>query len=145
MTGHQPTPALPRFTCSGEGKTVTIEEAVRACGVEFLKTGDPYDYPEFLELVKEAASFAGGCGGPAVVVSRHPCLMDRHRDKTETPTAKFQVTDDCTGCGVCQEDFGCPALVEGEDGLMKILEYACYGCGVCVHVCPTGAIEEVLS
>jgi TPP-dependent indolepyruvate ferredoxin oxidoreductase alpha subunit len=30
---------------------------------------------------------------------------------------RFEVTEDCIGCGECQDTFGCPALVDGgEDG-----------------------------
>ncbi len=141
MTGHQPTPALERFEPSGRGKVTPIEDAVKACGVDFIKIGDPYDYEAFLELVKEAAGFASSGKGPAVVISRHPCLMDRTQPRPEKRT--YRVTDDCTGCGVCQEDFGCPAWVEKEDGLMEILPYLCTGCGVCTHVCPADAVEEV--
>ena len=143
MTGHQPTPALERYEPTGRGRQLSIEEAVRACGIEFIETGDPYDYQAFKEMVDRAAGFASQGQGPAVVVARHPCLMDRHQPRTDSGR-KYAITDDCTGCGVCQEDFGCPAWVEGEDGIMEILEYACVGCGVCMHVCPVGAVQEVV-
>ncbi|MEW5725359.1 MAG: thiamine pyrophosphate-dependent enzyme [Thermodesulfobacteriota bacterium] len=143
MTGHQPTPALERFEPSGLGRTLSLEDVVRACGVGFLEVGDPVrDYRNFLDLLKKAATFAQSGRGPAVVISRYPCLMDRNQPRPEK-RGTFQVTEDCTGCGVCQEDFGCPALVEGEGGQMKILPWLCNGCGVCVNVCPAEAIEEV--
>jgi len=142
MTGQQPTPALERFDGSGAGRIVSIEDAVRACGVEFLEIGDPYEYQDFLGLLRQAAAFAREGRGPAVVIGRHPCLMDRHQPRPEK-TRKFQVTEECAACGLCQESFGCPALVESQDGRMTILDYLCVGCGVCTHICPTGAIEEV--
>jgi indolepyruvate ferredoxin oxidoreductase alpha subunit len=144
MTGHQPTPALERFDPQGLGRIVPIENIVRAVGVQFIEQGDPYDYPVFLDLVRQAAAFAGQGKGPAVVISRRPCLMDHHQPKPETGPV-YIVTDDCVGCGVCQDDFGCPALVPSpgdEDGRMTILPHACVGCGGCVHVCPAGAIME---
>ena len=142
MTGHQPTPALDRYEPTGKGKMVSIEKAVEACGVEFIRTGDPYDYETFAPLIKEAAAYAEAGNGPAVVISRHPCLMDRHGSRTDTGKT-YRVTDDCVGCGICQTDFGCPAWVEGEDDQMTILAHMCVGCGICEHVCPAGAIEEV--
>ncbi len=142
MTGHQPTPALERYADGRGAKTVSIEDAVRACGVEFIRIGDPYNYRDFIGLLGEASDYAAEGRGPAVVISRHPCLMDRHAEKSEKKR-RFRVNDECVACGICQNDFGCPALVEGEDGQMTILDHACVGCGVCVHVCPVEAIEEV--
>lgn len=142
MTGHQPTPALDRFETGVNGKTIPIEDIVKACGVGLVKVGDPYDYENFEDMIREAAQYAEKENAPAVVISRRPCLMDRYSEKTETGK-RYQVNEDCVGCGICQDDFGCPALVEGEEGLMKILDHFCIGCGVCVHVCPTEAIEEV--
>ena len=142
MTGQQPTPALDRFEPSGRGRTLSIESAVRACGVDFLEVGDPYEYQAFLGLLKKAADFAGAGSGPAVVIGRHPCLMDRHQPRPGK-VRRFIVTEDCTGCGVCQEQFGCPALVQGDEDQMNILEYLCTGCGVCAQICPAEAIREV--
>ena len=142
MTGHQPTPALDRYETSGRGKQVFIEKAVEGCGVEFIRVGDPYDYENFLALLREAVAYIKENQAPAVVVARRPCLMDRTQGRAEKK-AKYQVTDDCTSCGICQDDFGCPALVPGEDGQMVILDHMCVGCGVCVNICPTQAIEEV--
>ena len=144
MTGHQPTPALERFEGSGRGRTVNLEGLVKACGVDFIEVGDPYDYENFSQLTKRAAEHASQRKGPAVVISRHPCLMDRHQPRA-TKNKRFEVTEDCVSCGVCQDDFGCPALIEGENGQMTILEHACVGCGICVHVCPAEAIQEIES
>jgi indolepyruvate ferredoxin oxidoreductase alpha subunit len=142
MTGHQPTPALERYEKSGRGKPVIIEKAAEGCGVEFIRVGDPYEYESFLATLREAAAYIEANQAPAVVVARRPCLMDRTQERIEK-TAQFQVTEDCTSCGICQDDFGCPALVPGEDEQMVILDHMCVGCGVCVHICPAQAIEEV--
>jgi indolepyruvate ferredoxin oxidoreductase alpha subunit len=142
MTGHQPTPALDRFETSGLGRPLSIEDAVHGCGVKFIRVGDPYRYDDFLDLLKEASAFTAQGQGPAVVIARHPCLMDRHQPRNET-AKRYRVTEDCVGCGVCQEDFGCPAWVEGENGQMRIIEHLCVGCGICTHVCPADAVEEI--
>lgn len=47
----------------------------------------------------------------------------------------------CVGCGVCLEWFGCPGLVRGEDGKVRIDPQWCVGCGVCTEVCAHGAIR----
>ena len=140
MTGHQPTPALERFDASGRGRAVSLEQIVRGCGVQHLSVGDPYDYEAFRGLIRDAEAAAEN--GPAVVIARRACLMDRH-GRPAGSGRRFTVNEDCTACGICQEDFGCPAWVEGDGGRMEILEHQCTGCGVCVHVCPMGAVEEV--
>jgi indolepyruvate ferredoxin oxidoreductase alpha subunit len=141
MTGHQPTPALKRYD-PGVDRTISLEQLVTACGVDFLQVGDPYDYEAFLALVQDAAAHAAAGNGPAVVISRRPCLTDRTVGRPEK-TDRFEVTDDCIACGVCRDDFGCPALVEDAEGLMTVLDHLCVGCGVCVHVCPSQAIVGV--
>ena len=48
--------------------------------------------------------------------------------------------EQCSECGICTDDFGCPAIRSGDEGFM-IVEELCPGCGICVHVCPSGAIK----
>ena len=37
---------------------------------------------------------------------------------------------------------GCPAIRAGDDGSVSIDATQCNGCGLCVGVCPFGAIEK---
>lgn len=48
----------------------------------------------------------------------------------------------CRSCAACTDLFGCPAFLE-VDGRIVIDEALCNGCGVCVALCPNGAIHEV--
>ncbi|UCF66934.1 MAG: FAD-dependent oxidoreductase, partial [Acidobacteriota bacterium] len=48
----------------------------------------------------------------------------------------------CRSCSACTDLFGCPAFRE-EDGQIVIDELLCNGCGVCVTLCPNGAIYAV--
>ena len=84
MTGHQPTPQVG-FTATGEpGHPVSIPELVRACGVGFIKEADPYDLPAFMELLKEADAYCRSpAGGVAVIIAKHPCLLDREARKSQ--------------------------------------------------------------
>jgi indolepyruvate ferredoxin oxidoreductase alpha subunit len=56
---------------------------------------------------------------------------------------RMEVTEDCVACQVCIKDFECPAMTldEGSDKV-KIDPHLCSGCGVCVDVCPTGAVTK---
>lgn len=53
----------------------------------------------------------------------------------------MEVTEDCIGCRHCLDDFECPALLfDDATGRVDIDQVRCIGCGVCIHVCPEGAI-----
>ncbi len=142
MTGHQPTPALG-ITAQGQAaKPVPLPELVRACGVEFLREHEAYDIPGLAELLQEAARFIRSPGGGvAVIIARHPCLLDRQASAAQ-PVYDMTVAETCIGCQHCLEAFECPGLIWDEAaGRAAIEPVRCRGCGVCVHVCPAGAIE----
>jgi indolepyruvate ferredoxin oxidoreductase alpha subunit len=141
MTGHQPTPQVGPTALGEAGRPVLIPDLVRACGVGFLREADPYDLPAFMDLLKAADGYCRSpAGGVAVVIAKHPCLLDREARRSQT-VYDMCVTEDCTGCRHCLDDFECPALTLDEtDGRVMIDGVRCVGCGVCVHVCPEGAI-----
>jgi Fe-S-cluster-containing hydrogenase component 2 len=46
----------------------------------------------------------------------------------------------CNECGICKAE-RCPMdAIEEKDGVYRVLEERCIGCGVCTVVCPTGSI-----
>jgi indolepyruvate ferredoxin oxidoreductase alpha subunit len=141
MTGHQPTPELGVTAMGGEGQPVYLADLVRACGVRFLQDCEPYDIPAMITLLKEADRFCRSPeGSVAVLVARHPCLLDREAEKSQ-PAYDMVVTEDCIACRHCLDNFECPALVFDEaGGRVEIDAIRCVGCGVCAHVCPEGAI-----
>ncbi|MBN1525737.1 MAG: 4Fe-4S binding protein [Spirochaetales bacterium] len=49
------------------------------------------------------------------------------------------INDDCTACGVCQDECPSDAIKEG-DAKYTITD-ACTDCGACVDVCPSEAIS----
>jgi indolepyruvate ferredoxin oxidoreductase alpha subunit len=142
MTGNQPTPSTGRGIGGEPTITVEIEILVQGCGIRFCKTGDPYDVPEFISLVKSAVAYSRETG-PAVIIARRPCLLDRTRTESRPPFIRVQVVqEDCDACHYCIQHFECPALVtDGKDKPVSIDSAGCTGCGVCVHVCPKKAIK----
>jgi indolepyruvate ferredoxin oxidoreductase alpha subunit len=77
----------------------------------------------------------------AVVIARHPCLMDRQQTATRE-RQEIVVNEKCKGCDFCIKQFECPALQpQGEKEPVKIDQSLCVGCGVCLYVCPNKALE----
>ncbi|VBB43017.1 Indolepyruvate oxidoreductase subunit IorA [uncultured Desulfatiglans sp.] len=144
MTGMQPTPGLGLRADGTRGKAVSIERVVEGCGIEFLRVVDPYALAEMTRAVKEAASYTlEPDGGIAVIIARHPCVI-AYRKEAIPVRRTVTVTDDCVECRLCLERFECPALYHDEAlGKTAVNQALCTGCGVCIQVCPKGAIKEV--
>lgn len=143
MTGHQPSPHLGVRADGRPAPKVLIEDLVRASGVRFLEECDPYHTDTLASLLKQADAFCRSeNGGPAVIVARHACLMDKQA-RHQQPRYRMTVSAECNGCRYCIKAFECPALVYDEpSGRVCIENDLCVGCGVCERVCPRGAIRN---
>ncbi|MFO7753823.1 MAG: thiamine pyrophosphate-dependent enzyme, partial [Desulfobacteraceae bacterium] len=143
MTGNQPTPASGVDAGNNPVPAVNIEQVVRGCGIEYVKSGNPLDVKNFTALVKEGVSYAVE-NGPAVILAESPCLLSLSRDEIRQRYVKVEVEDTCDGCGYCLSHFECPAIVMSESGDNVTIDYGlCTGCGVCVSVCPKNSIKTV--
>ena len=142
MTGSQPTPATGRGVGGEPLVKLDLEKLIDGCGVEFLEVGDPYDLENFIQTLKSAVAFSRD-QGPAVVISRHPCIIDLSRKGMAGDFIEVTVDDTCDGCKYCLEHFECPGLVSTDDGHRTMVDpMVCIGCGVCLSVCPKGAIVK---
>jgi indolepyruvate ferredoxin oxidoreductase alpha subunit len=140
MTGSQPTPTTGKGATGEPLVEVDMETLVRGCGVRFLEVGDPYDTLGFISMIKRAVAYSRN-QGPAVVIARHPCIIDLARQGKSADPIEVMVTEECDGCGFCLEHFECPALIAVDDGRRTAVDLSvCNGCGVCLDVCPKGAI-----
>ena len=142
MTGNQPTPATGHGACGEETQTVDIRSLVEGCGVKFLREANPYEVKDFIALLKEAVQYSRK-NGPAVVISKYPCVLHRARQGGSGDYIPVEVSDDCDGCGYCIKHFECPALIyhdEDKDAKHVTIDpILCTACGVCLNVCPKGA------
>jgi indolepyruvate ferredoxin oxidoreductase alpha subunit len=141
MTGGQPVPHMGVAAAGKETKAIAIEPLVKACGVDFLESCDPYDQQGFSDLLQRADSYIRSSdGGVAVLISRHGCMMDPAVRKSQ-PNNKISILDSCIGCGKCVTAFECPALsLDKENRVAVIDQDRCVGCGCCIPVCPVAAI-----
>jgi len=136
MTGFQPHPGSPSNVRGEQVRPISVEKVVQALGAR-VESIDPYEIGE----VKGALERAVAEPGISVIVSSAPCYLLSQR-AGETPFKQHCVRVDeerCTGCMVCINDFGCPAL-RAQNGLVTVDEITCVGCGMCVEVCPREAI-----
>jgi indolepyruvate ferredoxin oxidoreductase alpha subunit len=143
MTGMQPTPGLGIRADGSKGKAITLERAVAGCGVDFIEVVDPYDIKAMSGMLKKATKYVKDpAGGIAVIIARHPCVIAYRKDAIPEPK-KVMVTDDCVECNFCLDRFECPALYKDEElGRTAVNQALCVQCGVCLQVCPKGAIVE---
>lgn len=143
MTGFQPTADQKKLADSGDGENVEIPALVRACGVRFLRTTDPYYADDFQGALKEAADFTRSeAGGVAVVIAKRPCVLNDRTAIDEHPV-QVEVTKECDGCKYCLIAFECPALVlNAATNQVEIDRRTCVDCGQCIDACYKGFIVE---
>ena len=141
MTGHQPHPGTDFDGMGRPAKKILVEDVVKGCGVEHIEITDPNDIKETTEAYKRALNFKG----PAVVITKAPCILLENRDKRKAGQKIPVYTIDqekCKQCKICINKFGCPAIYYEEDGSIHIDDQQCNGCGNCVEICPFDAIHK---
>jgi len=130
MTGGQINPS----SANRNTREVSIENMVRAIGIEDVRVIDAYDYNTLdkeIRTLKERDNIR-------VLIIRQPCVMIRDDKAGDI----FKVDrDECINCGLCHKT-GCPAISVDKDGKPYIIPGFCFGCGICSKVCPKGAIKD---
>lgn len=138
MTGHQPHPGTGLTGMQSPAEKILIEKIAEGCGVKYVRVVNPFRTKEAATVLKEALQQPG----PSVVVFRAPCtLMDaREMRRKGMAPAPSRITEKCTNCMACIKLLGCPAIVV-EERKVRIDENSCTACGLCISVCPYGAID----
>ncbi len=132
MTGHQENPTTGR-TIRGEAtKQVDLFALCKAVGIDRVTVADPFDIKKFEEVVKAEVN----ADEPSVIIAQRPCALL----KTVKYSGTCKITDKCKNCKMCMK-LGCPAITL-KDGKVVIDATQCNGCGLCINVCPFGAIEK---
>ncbi|MBF0113166.1 MAG: 4Fe-4S binding protein [Desulfamplus sp.] len=135
MTGHQPNPGVDMTQMNFEGyKPISIENLVRAIGVEHITIIKPFKVKKSIEAIREALSF----NGVSVIISQEPCALFAKSIKILKPRP-FHVTAKCVDHRDCIDKIACPSFYI-EKGRVKIDPDTCVGCAVCAQICPENAI-----
>lgn len=145
MTGAQANPLSGTDLYGNPSPDISLEQIVKALGIHWVKTIDPYKTKLVEKTIKEAVAFEG----PAVLITKAPCvLLPEFREKRQKPYVVK--TDLCTGCTICL-NIDCPSVwweprdvkAEGRTrakGIAYIDPVSCTGCGLCADVCAFDAI-----
>lgn len=133
MTGHQPHPGTG-ITMMGEAaQRVSIEKILRAAGVSYVETVNPFDLKRTVKIIQDAV----GQTGVKAVISKAPCIA------VDKPKLAYYIAQEqCISCKRCIRELGCPAIVM-QDGKVEIESSLCFGCHLCTQVCPAGAIKQI--
>jgi indolepyruvate ferredoxin oxidoreductase alpha subunit len=144
MTGMQPALTTGVLADGEQGEPVSLEEAVKGCGVKWLKVVEPYYFEEMKASMQEAYAYTRSEeGGVAVLISRAPCLVHQKAAQKRWEGNKMEVDHDtCEGCGLCVKTFECPALIQTEKKAKVVIdETICVHCGSCKWACKEGALD----
>ncbi len=132
MTGHQDNPTTGKTIKGEPTKQVDLIALCKACGVDRVVVADPFDVKNFEKVVKAEVE----AEEPSVIIAQRPCALL----KTVKYTGHCKIGDNCRNCKLCMK-LGCPAI-SVRDGKVFIDETQCNGCGLCINVCPFGAIAK---
>lgn len=137
MTGHQVNPCTGVSPLGKETTPFSIEGVVRAIGVGFVKVARAYELAEAGEAIEGALAHVG----PSVVILTGECQLQVLRRTKKAPVRTRVDRETCTGCKRCVQ-LGCPAVTfDTEAKKAGIDEINCTDCGLCIQVCPEGAIS----
>jgi len=132
MTGHQQNPTTG-YNLKGDPCTkIDLETLCKAVGIRRVRVVDPYDLAQCDAALKEELA----ADEPSVIISRRPCALlkyVKHNKPLEVDPEK------CKSCKMCMK-IGCPAI-SMENGVAKVDNTLCTGCGVCAQLCKFDALK----
>jgi indolepyruvate ferredoxin oxidoreductase, alpha subunit len=143
MTGFQPHPGTGKNACGDSVEALDIPTICAAFGLD-TEVVDPFDFQPAVNALYDSLQEVK----TKVLIFRQKCQLMQVRELAESRPRVFIDPAVCRGdsCGcmrLCSRVFGCPGLIwDALAGKAIIDEVICNRCGVCVNVCPQGAIKR---
>lgn len=139
MTGHQDNPGTGKSLMGVASPAIDIETVVRSLGIgdDRLRVIDPLDKDAVLDAIESGIN----TNGPFVMITKSPCAL--LPDVVRKYAGRHCVVDKdkCNGCRQCLR-VACPAIsFENKKSTINV-SAGCNGCGLCMQVCPVGAISR---
>jgi indolepyruvate ferredoxin oxidoreductase alpha subunit len=139
MTGMQPTPESGVTADGHSGKSLSLEDLVKGCGVKYLRVVNPYDIKGMIQEVEKAYKYTRQRdGGMAVLIARYPCIIYQ-KEQLKVNPVKVEIRH------TPPPEKGLPQVKSGEmdKSLLPVFqEEDCYECDTCMIQCPEGAISK---
>jgi indolepyruvate ferredoxin oxidoreductase alpha subunit len=146
MTGHQPIPSTGMDVTGEPLNTIPVEQVLRGLGAKKIWFADPFKPEKMAKIVSEALKDSGF----RVIISQGECILQtQRRERLQGTFEKKEFVIDqklCEQCGVCYNQFKCPAIIKSSAGDQEsyfIDSGFCVDCGACVDICHFEAISEV--
>ncbi len=134
MTGHQEHAATGKTLKGEDTNAIDLAELCRAVGVKRVIEIDAFDVKGLEITIKESVN-----GDElTVIIAKAPCALLKGQ---KFPNKCVVDRDKCRKCGACMR-IGCPAMTRGENGIVRIDDTMCNGCGLCENYCKFGAISK---
>ena len=134
MTGLQPHPGTGDTLMGDISPKIDIAGLLRAIGVKHVEACDPLQFEVAKAAVNRAVDAAAT--GVAAIIFESPCIH-------LIPSGpSYVIEDEVCKCKLCITRLGCPAILL-DDGKVVIDNDLCYGCDVCLQLCPFDAIKIV--
>lgn len=144
MTGQQEHPGTGYSIHGDPASTVDYEQIARAIGVKHVRTVDPYNVQETMDVIREEVNRNEAS---VIITKNSPCMLLRRarpRERFENPAYTIN-GDTCMGCRLCLE-VNCPAISwapgigktkagRKRKGTVHINRDQCVGCGICMQIC----------
>ncbi len=134
MTGHQDHAATGKTLKGDVVPAISIYKFCKAIGIEHVTEVNAFDLKELEKVIREETAREE----VSVIITKSPCVLLKGN---VFPDKCVPLPEKCRKCGACLRP-GCPALTKKEDGTVAIDATMCNGCGLCMQLCPFGAIEK---
>lgn len=140
MTGHQPHPGTGKNAFGEAAPQVTIEQVVGGLDLP-VTIQNPFETEKTVETILGLLNGKG----VNVLILREPCALtvSSGRKKDRVWVEQEECRGENCGCArFCNRVWACPANIwDAAANKAAVDEIICTRCGVCVDLCPAGAIK----